>query len=130
MIAVLLVNGISLANYYFDPRYPREDARSAAELLQSTSAAGDVILAVGSTVALQHYYKGVLPIVTVDRRRTDVSAVDQLPGRIRFVEIRPWETDRTGSVKAALENLAWRRELKAFPGAAVYTYYISPGSVS
>ena len=93
-------------------------------------------LAVGSTVALQHYYKGVLPIVAVDRRRTDVSAVDQLrpillhPGRIRFVEIRPWETDRTGSVKAALEKLAWRRELKAFPGAAVYTYYISPGSVS
>ena len=135
-IAILSVNGISLVNYYFNPRYSREDARSAAQFLQSSSAAGDVIVAVGSTTALRHYYNGALPIVSIDGQRTDDSAVDQLRpivfqrNRVQFVEIRPWETDRTGSVKAALERLAWRRELKAFPGASVYTYYISPELVS
>lgn len=125
---LLFVNGLSLAHYYFNPRYAREDARSAAQYLESRARPGDVILAVGSATALRHYYKGSLPVVVANGRSTKNGLVAEYlrklgtDDRLWLVEIRPWEGDPKSKVKAAFENLARRGDDKKFPGVEIYSY--------
>jgi 4-amino-4-deoxy-L-arabinose transferase-like glycosyltransferase len=124
---LLFVNGLSLAHYYFNPRYAREDARSAAQYLESVAQPGDVILAVGSAVALRYYYKGSLPVVLAGAHSANNGLVGHLRNlgkdhRLWLVEIRPWEADPKSKVKAALDNLARRSEDKKFPGVEIYSY--------
>jgi mannosyltransferase len=125
---LLFVNGLSLAHYYFNPRYAREDARSAAQYLESRAHPGDVILAVGSAAALRHYYKGSVLVVVADGRSTKNGLVVEhlrklgTDDRLWLVEIRPWEGDPKSTVKAALDNLARRSDDKKFPGVEIYSY--------
>jgi uncharacterized membrane protein len=126
---LLFINGVSLAHYYFDPRYAREDARSAALFLGSTARPGDIILSVGNTTALRHYYKGSLPILPAGENSTkNASLAEQVRKlgkdheRLWLVEIRPWEADPKSQVKAALDNLAHRTERKKFSGVEILSY--------
>jgi hypothetical protein len=125
LASVLSVNGISLYNYYFVPSYWREDARSAAQYLERAAGPEDILLSVGSSVALRYYYKGDLPIARVNPRNTITNEVRELAkkyNRLWLVEIRPWESDPKARVRAALDMLATRGEHKMFAGADVYTY--------
>lgn len=129
LAAVLAVHGAALANYYFDPKYAREDTRSAARFLASTAGPADAVLVVGTLSSLPHYYGGNPPLVEFDNSE---GAAQPLGDRLRqlgakheriwLVQIRPWQVDREGRVKAALDgsyNLVHRRE---FPGVEVYGY--------
>jgi 4-amino-4-deoxy-L-arabinose transferase-like glycosyltransferase len=132
LTAVLAINGLSLANYYHNPQYSREDARSAARYLEAEVHTGDIIAVVGNGTALQHYYQGTFPIVGWGK--TTFSAEVGLPDPLRefskdyaqlwLVEIRPWETDPQGIVKAVLDERQQLMEHKAFPGIDIYTYRI------
>jgi hypothetical protein len=126
---LLFVNGLSLAHYYFNPRYAREDARSAAQYLESRARPADIILSVGNVTALQHYYKGGLAVIRADGEFTKNGSVAEHLRKLRkdhdrlwLVEIRPWEADPKAKVKAALDNLARRTEYKKFPGVKIYSY--------
>jgi hypothetical protein len=125
---LLFVNGVSLAHYYFNPRYAREDSRSAAQYLESEAQRGDVILTVGNATALRYYYKGSLPVVQAGAYSTENGLVVEYlrklgtDHRLWLVEIRPWEADPKSTVKAALDNLARRSDDKKFPGVEIYSY--------
>lgn len=127
--AVLAVHGVALANYYFDPRYAREDTRSAARFLESAAGSHDVALVVGTLSSLPHYYKGDLPLVNF--RTLDGSPTEQLRKvtanrkRLWLVQIRPWQVDRKGRVKAALDSAYSLIQQQHFPGVDVYGYKIS-----
>jgi hypothetical protein len=129
LAAVLAVHGAALANYYFDPRYAREDTRSAARYLEASADPNDTILVVGTLSSLPHYYGGKPPLIEFSHSE---EAAQPLGDRLRqlgakheriwLVQIRPWQVDREGKVKAALDgsyNLVHRRE---FPGVEVYGY--------
>lgn len=128
--SVLIVNGISLANYYFDSEYAREDARSAARYLETMARPGDIILAVGNPTALQYYYNADLPVVLVagQAEKNPSLVADKLlevsknHDRMWLVEIRPWETDPDGEVKTKLDELARLYDHKSFPGVQIYSY--------
>jgi hypothetical protein len=130
--AVLSVHGIALANYYFDPRYAREDTRAAAQFLESAAEPRDVVLVVGSVSSLPYYYKGDLPLVNfgipdgagepLHERLREFSASHE---RLWLVQIRPWQTDRMGKVKAALDRAYGIVKQQRFPGVDVYAYQIS-----
>lgn len=62
--AVALLWGLSLRNHYFDPRYGKEDMRSAGALLASRAVAGERIVAANTEALLFYYYRGPVPIVT------------------------------------------------------------------
>ena len=105
--AVLVVHGVALANYYFDPRYARADARAAAQYLESAVQARDVVLIVGAHGPLQYYSSKKLPIVNFGGlHKTGQPIVKRLQelqkghDRLWLVEIRPWQTDPTGKIKA------------------------------
>ena len=132
LASVLIVNGVSLLNYYFDSEYAREDARSTAEHLTSEASSGDVILTTGNSPALRYYFKASLPLIPIDRQtsKNELLVTDKLRqlsnkhDRIWLVEIRRWETDPKGNVKATLEKRARREKHKSFPGVEVYLYQI------
>jgi mannosyltransferase len=130
--AVLAVHALALANYYFDPRYAREDTRSAAQLLESAAKPGDVILVVGTVSSLPYYYKGNLPLVKfsfadgvgqpLTERLRELSADH---GRLWLVQIRPWQVDRAGNVKTALDDTYGLIDQQHFPGVHIFCYRIS-----
>jgi len=128
--AVLLVNGISLGNYYFNPRYAREDARAAAEHLESVARPDDRILVVGNATALRHYYIGKVAIegwsgVDQDGQVSTEDGVVQpngICGRVWLVEIRPWERDAKGMAKATLGEVHELIGSEKFPGVDIYAY--------
>jgi mannosyltransferase len=127
--AVLIVHGAALANYYFEPRYAREDIRAAARYLESAARPRDVFLIVGTESSLPHYYKGNLPLVDF---RTLQPAGQPLSEKLRklsadhdriwLVQIRPWQVDRSGRVKAELDSTYVIFDRKHFPGVDVYAY--------
>jgi len=131
---VLSVSGLSLVNYYHNPRYSREDARSAARYLEAETLANDVIVLVGNTTALEHYYSGSPPILgwgakvignhsaLTDHLRKLYDAYE----RVWLVAIRPWEADPEGTVKAALDAESNFIVHKTWPGVDVYLYPLSP----
>jgi 4-amino-4-deoxy-L-arabinose transferase-like glycosyltransferase len=131
--AVLCVNVVSLDNYYHDGRYSREDARGAAQYLESTARQGDAILSVGSATALRHYYRyddnrGAAPIVRLNLRNSDSGTLEDIRGlgkkynRLWLVQIRPWETDPQAETKKALDKLFGPAVNKKFPGVEIYLY--------
>ena len=62
--AVLLLWGYSLQHHYFDPRYGREDMRSAGALLTTRVVPGERIVAANTEALLFYYYRGPVPIAT------------------------------------------------------------------
>jgi mannosyltransferase len=132
LCAVLTVHFLALRNYYSDPRYAREDTRSAGQFLESAASPGDAILVVGTLSSLPYYYKGNLPPVSL----SDVGeAAQPLTERLRkftadcdrvwLVQIRPWQMDRAGEVKAALDRTLPLVQSQSFPGVEVYAYHHS-----
>jgi hypothetical protein len=132
LTAVVLANSFSLTNYYFDTRYAREDSRAAARYLESAAGTKDAVLLVGSTGGLRYYYKGqnqlVRAVVGESAPQTGVDGhVDELikdSDRVWLVQIRPWETDPQGKVKAALDNLASADEHKTYAGVEIHSYQL------
>jgi mannosyltransferase len=131
--SLLVVNGISLSNYYFDARYAKADARATAKYIETTAQAGDIILAVGNATALRYYYKGSLPIETIDARGRNGDLVAQIlrelvsqSKRLWLVEIRAWERDPKRRVKPILDHLSGRPYHKPFSGVDIYLYHSRP----
>jgi mannosyltransferase len=130
--AVLAVHGLALANYYFDPRYAREDTRSAARYLESMAGPRDGVLVVGTLSSLPYYYKGDPPLANFGLLN---GAGQLLPEQLRelsanhdrlwLVQIRPWQVDRAGKVKAALDGAYGVVERQHFPGVDIYSYRVS-----
>lgn len=54
--AVLLPTAKSVAAYYGDPRYAREDARGVDAFLRRETRPGDLLFTVGTTVPMRGYY--------------------------------------------------------------------------
>ncbi len=133
LVAVLCSNGLSLANYYANPYYARADARTAVQYLTEAHQTGDAILAVGSTRALAYYAKGHLPFEVIDVRDAidldlpaALQAVTEGHDRLWVIEIRPWERDPNGHIKAALECRYDRIEQQSFPGVTLRSYRLTP----
>jgi len=60
--AVAILWGVSLWHHFFDPRYAKEDMRSAGALLTARASSGEKILAVNTEMLLFYYYRGPAPI--------------------------------------------------------------------
>jgi mannosyltransferase len=132
LIAVLSVHGLALANYYFDQRYAREDTRSAARFLESVGGSQDVALVLGTLSSLPYYHKGDPPLVNFSSLDGDgpsptkrLQKVTANHKHLWLVQIRPWQVDRAGRVKAALDSAYSLIQQQHFPGVDVYGYKIS-----
>jgi hypothetical protein len=132
LAVVMLVNGFSLVHYYFDPQYAREDTRAAVQYLESVGQPGDIVLVVGAIEPMRYYYRGNLPIVELGSPHKIDRVVaerwwerNKAYNRLWLVEIRSWQADPTGKVKAALNNTYNLAEHKQLPGVVIYAYQLS-----
>jgi hypothetical protein len=131
--AILGSNVLSLAHYYFDPQYAREDARAAAQYLEAAVQPQDVILAVGTTSPLKYYFRKDIPIVNLGSlRKSDRQIVAQRLrefskeyNRLWLVEMRVWQQDPMGEVKVVLDSRYTLVEEKQLPGVDIYVYHLS-----
>jgi hypothetical protein len=99
---VLLASISSLSNYYFDPRYARDDYRGIARTIAALSQSGDGILinAPGQTEIFRYYYHGDLPIYPLPRQRPiDTASTESELGDIAAKQQRLftvlWATDES-----------------------------------
>jgi hypothetical protein len=131
--SVFLVFGASLYNYYFDPRYAREDVRSAAAYMKSVAQSRDSILVVGSRVSWEHYNADGLQFRTIPRRillddHADIHEhMQTVIGGSRFVWlvlVRYWEVDPNGRVKSFLDSEFSLVTHKQFAGVDILRYRI------
>ncbi len=129
LAAVLTAHGASLMNYYFNPRYAREDARSAAQYLKTEARPQDAILVVGTLSALPYYYQGEPPLTglyepvhTAQSVATSLDVLDKPYDRLWLVEIRPWQVDPKRMIRAELEARHHLVQRQRFPGVAIYAY--------
>jgi len=130
LTAVLLINGVSLVNYYYEPRYSREDARAAARFLEQATAAGDAIIVVGAVKPLEYYYKGHIPFLRWSKAvigdqsalADHLQAVSEAHDRIWLVAIRYWQMDPRQAVKAALDDRYPLVQHQQFAGVDIYAY--------
>lgn len=127
--AVLAVHFLALRNYYSDSRYAREDTRSAGRFLESATRPADKILVVGTLSSLPYYYKGGLPLVSLSDIGESEQPVDARLrkftancNRIWLIQIRPWQMDRAGAVKATLDRTCSLVQSQSFPGVEVHAY--------
>ncbi len=126
--AVLVVFLTSLANYYFEPAYWKEDMRSAAQFIRSQEGSGDVIISVGNTLPFEYYYRGEQPIRSVGypATRSEEGVHEMLEGaltnhsRAWLVLSRAWQSDPDGRVKPYLVQTYALVLAEGFPGVEVY----------
>jgi uncharacterized membrane protein len=132
--AVLGAHGLSLAHYYFDPRYAREDARAVVHYLEAAVQPQDVVLIVGTNRSIKYYSKDNLPMVNLGRvSKSDRQEIakrlqefSKAYNRLWLVEIRPWQKDPKGQAKAVLDAtypLVEQKQLSG--GVAIYAYQLS-----
>jgi mannosyltransferase len=130
LVVLVSVNGVSLAQYYFNPRYAKADARGAARYLESAGDPRDVILLVGNSAAFRHYYKGDLPVVgwgqaensSRETIRKNVESLTDRYDRLWFVAIRPWEADPNSNVKLVLDQSLPKLHDLALSGVEIFSY--------
>ena len=92
-----------------------------------------MILAVGNPIALQYYYGGGLPIVSLNPNRNELEVSEmlrQLVGRddrLWLVEIRRWESDPKATVRAFLDRSGRAGSAMSFP-ESTFTRMLCPVS--
>jgi len=132
LATVLGVHLASLTNYYFEPRYAREDTRGAAEFLRSAIGHDDIVLVLGTLSSLPHYYQGEPPLIPFSPHDSNdkplnarLRQVSDKHDRLWLVQIRPWQVDRSGIVRFELDRTYAMIQQQVFPGVSIRGYQIS-----
>ncbi len=71
LIFIVVASNSSLQNYYFDPRYARDDYRGIAQYISALEKKGDAVLlnAPNQWEIFTYYYKGDSPVYPLPRSR-------------------------------------------------------------
>ena len=126
-LATALVLGLfagSLAQYYWNPAYAKEDVRGAARRLAAEAEAVPVVVAVVGA-PFDYYFRGNVPTAQLwpgmrsDDIRAKVAALGE-PARLKLVSARDWEW---GGSEALLRAFTGYREVGSatLRGVRIYT---------
>jgi len=126
---VLLVSGVSLANYYWNDRYAKEDARSAAAYLSSVARADTPILVVAYQEPIQRYLgnfrvygrRDIGPAQSATMEATLQRLMGASP-ELFLVDLRAWHWDPERRIESASNRLFHRSGERAFHGVRVIHY--------
>lgn len=134
--ALCLLMLFSVSDYFFEPRYARDDIREAVRIISDADMPGDLILAPGMGPVVRHYYRGPRPVESIYAAHLDRDGIDKklrrmTEGRRRvwLLSCRPWDTDAEGHVMEYFEtgmSLSAKDEL---PGVSLRLYEAIPGAV-
>ncbi|MGY3567065.1 glycosyltransferase family 39 protein [Sinomonas sp. RB5] len=131
--AAVLAAGVvawSLTNWYTDPRYAKDDLRSAAVALAQQMRPGDVLILDNShaSASLEYYGWRCSPsdIVISSPSGAQAVAASLSPrtgsGTTWLLVFRPWESDPNGAVAAALHTAGRGQTVGSWPGSSLTRY--------
>jgi 4-amino-4-deoxy-L-arabinose transferase-like glycosyltransferase len=100
----------SLGNYYFDPRYEKEDVRGAARYIEENIQDGECVLAPTIADVFEHYFRKPNSVYRIGApagtpRAALAAKLGGVFGNcsgVWYVRSREWENDPDGEVSAAL----------------------------
>ena len=105
VVAVTFVGAaslVSLHNYYFDPRYSRDDYRGIVHTISALERPGDAILlnAPNQWEVVHYYYRGDAPLYPLARRRPldpeqTTSELEEILARHDRLFVLYWATDES-----------------------------------
>ncbi|MBP2680646.1 MAG: glycosyl transferase family 39 [Candidatus Krumholzibacteriota bacterium] len=131
LVCVFATLAVSLANYYFDGEYAKEDIRGAARYVEAHIRPGECVLAPTVLEVFQHYFRGENPVYSVSAgSRPPREALEERLtktfagcGRVWYVRSREWDNDPGGELSTALGRTFRETErLEGFPGVVIVTY--------
>jgi hypothetical protein len=122
--AVVVASVLSLSHHYFDPRYAKEDVRSATRAVEARLAPGECIFAPTVWQIVAHYQRGGAPLHYVYRQppglmERQIDALTAACDSFWYLRARPWVDDADGRVLAAIESRFDRGEAMEFAGVSV-----------
>lgn len=129
--------GLSLVNHYFDPRYARDDVRSAARFLQSLQPPPRrlIVCADYMELVLKHYYHGPAKLLPLKVSGLSVeAALDPLAkelaegGTFGLVYARPDHGDPHRILPAWLKQHYPLKLEKSWTGVALYLFDAEPST--
>lgn len=120
----------SLANWYTDPRYAKDDLRSPARVLVQQMQPGDVLVLDNShaTAPLEYYGWHCAPsdiVVSSSGGAQSVAAsLSARTGSARtwLLVFRPWESDPQGLVPSALVGSGTGQVIGSWPGSSLMRF--------
>lgn len=121
----------SLANYYFNDDYAKEDIRGAARLIETRIQPGDCVLAPTVAEVFEHYFRKENPVYRAGassrppREILEEKLAKTLAGcpRVWYVRSREWDNDPDGELSAALTRMYRETaRLEGLPGVVIVTY--------
>jgi len=133
--AVALVLAIvALNNLYFNPRYAKEDSRSAARMILEKEEPGDSVVVIYSYRPFKYYFRDVGQgrarllrlhkrfLKTSDELRAHVAEAAEGDGRVWLVLSRWWDVAPEERIREAFEETLVERQRWEFPGVKVTLY--------
>ncbi len=121
----------SLGNYYFNPRYEKEDVRGAARYIEDNIQDGECVLAPTVAEVFEHYfqkpnrvYRTGAPAGTSRAALTEkLGSVFENCSGVWYVRSREWENDPNGDVSAALGAVYTGKEtIEGFSGVELLRF--------
>ncbi len=116
-------------NYHINPKYARDDFRSAAGFVEENEIAGDIVLVAGFDLNFMHYYKGINEVVTLypsamtsDRVGEEISKLSATGNRIWYIRCRNWSVDPEDLILLFLSDNSKSLLVKEMPGIRVYLF--------
>ena len=128
--AFACILGISIYNYFGSPTYAKDDARSAAQLIEENIEAGDVVAGVFTVEPLSHYLRGTATVEVFganhvsspDEMRERCAAIAQGGERVWLSLCREWIIDPEGYIHAWFDENLDLVDSFRFPGIRLYIY--------
>jgi len=131
IVCVFATLAVSLANYYFNDDYAKEDIREAARHVEAHIQPGECVLAPTVAEVFEHYFRGpnsVYP-VSASSRPPRAALEERLVktlggcGRVWYVRSREWDNDPDGELSGALGRMYRETaRLEGLPGVVIVTY--------
>ena len=114
----------SLAGYFGNPHYFRDDNRGAARYIAARIHPGEPLVVGAEERAFVHYYRG--PITSWKRWRVDPAEAGRIEGmeegRFWVASNRAWEEPRFQEFLRAMVRCFPNKEVVEFPGYRIYVF--------
>jgi len=129
-LAFALVVGVSIYNYFGEPWYGRDDARSAARVIKENLREGDAVAAHFAAAPLAHYLGGSIEVqifgpddlATPEAMAARCEEIASGSTRVWLSLCREWHLDPCGVIYGWFEENMALVETFRFPGVRLYLY--------